>query len=1434
MALATPSSWRGEWRHGTASTPDSFLGAKQFSYEPWGRFGDLFPLPLPGDHGYGGATRDLHSRRAQQRVLRRRKILQREEESIRALNQLAGFEKESEWPLFPKNMAQVESLKRVHLAHVGRAPPVLQEGCQAALQQLLKKKASSGYDEVPDGPGQLASYVRDRLSLPRGQGTPIELEELLPAKERDQLRDFAEHMLLSPEEMAAVQERGFENDCYYDPQLSNDPNHYHAFISDLHSCNLIRYTTSPRVQVGAFVVTKKQGKQRLIIDARRANKLFRTPPSTILGSVDSWSRLEVEEHHEIFLAQEDVKDYFYRLGIGEELSRFFALPEIDPIKLKRHLGYIPEELHCIMDNHSSPIYPCMKVLPMGFSWAFHLAHQAHVELARRCLLQVPLLQDQRVAPRLGGGDEHVQSCMLIYADNNNHIGIDRDRVQEEQDTMQRGLHEKGLDTHDICESSTLAESLGVRIHGITGQVQPTAARDWRLDRALKALEMRPVVTGEQLQVIVGHMTVRALIHRGLMGIMRYVYIFIEQSYEKKQRLWRSVAREISMFRRLMPLAIASMKSPWDHSMICTDACLTGYAVMESNHSSAISAEVGVHDERWRFKRQGGKDVAPRLRALDTSRVFEDVRTVKPEVDGEVFGEWEVDPSFPDVPFEYMNEEHWHLLWNTRIHFREPVHLIEARSVLGAMKHRCRDHRRHGKRLVVLNDNMSVILALQKGRCSSYPLLRLIRRVWAHSLASGIRLHPRRVPSERNVADKDSRKWETGCEKGRKAENRIERSEDSESLLKRGGKSGKQSNEEPRESRSAEEEGPKQVEIQEERRTLWDSTGIAASSVHSRSPKEEREGERKTEETCTEVESEQRSEGAPGGAQCEGGFKARLCKEAGGFLQFRKSVCPQAGHRGGPRRRPVRLCRSHVLEWREQRLREQIKGCLGVRETGGSKERRVEIAKVQEGLQGVEEVSPEPNQAPHAGVHQVLHIRHHDSPGVEDHGFVQRSDFLNLCTPWRDDESVCSRPGNQERALPVLSVGACPLREERGQQSGHIRRGAHPRRCESTVVGQDASLAVKGHVESPWGKCSNVGLQRQEFSGRVEGMRSVPRSGGAGKVTIPEQTWGCLKRSSDETSQHRLNSKARSVGSGQQCSHLRQARTFATDDQQIRQGVDELGRRRSAEFRALLPQWFGSSAKTAPQAHPRVFQGKKFLSLFGGVANPAKYFAKNGGLAAVVDFSFSPQNDLGKHSNWNDIDRNIAFFDALGIDIPCNTWSRARRAPWWSKMPKPIRALGAHIYGLPGLAEKDFKKVTSANVMLQRAAKVIRKCLRLGLVGYLENPASSMIWQTPEILRLLKDSRVQLIRLDMCMYHTQWKKPTKLLVWNVSNARFHTCQGRKFCSRTGKAHVQLTGFTGKRFATEQAQVYSQAFSAHLMQSLFSWIFLFFHPNYPPIP
>ena len=113
---------------------------------------------------------------------------------------------------------------------------------------------------------------------------------------------------------------------------------------------------------------------------------------------------------------------------------------------------------------------------------------------------------------------------------------------------------------------------------------------------------------------------------------------------------------------------------------------------------------------------------------------------------------------------------------------------------------------------------------------------------------------------------------------------------------------------------------------------------------------------------------------------------------------------------------------------------------------------------------------------------------------------------------------------------------------------------------------------------------------------------------------------------------------------------------------------------------------------------QLFQGMNFISLFGGVGNPAKFFTERGGESLVIDFPDSPLNDLGKHASWNEIDKIFNYVDVLGIDL-----LRARRAPAWSRMPKPLKAIGKHIFGLPSLSANDKYKVTSANVMPSAAS-----------------------------------------------------------------------------------------------------------------------------------
>ena len=310
--------------------------------------------------------------------------------------------------------------------------------------------------------------------------------------------------------------------------------------------------------------------------------------------------------------------------------------------------------------------------------------------------------------------------------------------------MIAALHGHGLSTHDVVEPATLGESLGVRIDGLGGQVRPTAKRDWVLGRALLACTSGPSITGAELQVIIGHMTVRALLHRGLMCVLRHAYTFVEKSYTTRQPLWSSVVRELEIFRCLMPLAVGNLRLPWQAEVLVTDACPTGYAVCSAEAGIEEVAAVGREDERWRFYRGVGERQPPRAAALDTSLVFEDPLTVKPE--DEMLPGLFANPNFVEVPRSLLKPERWRQFWNAPFVGKEPIHVLECRSVLAAVKHMCRDSRKHGCRSLILNDNMGVCLAVQKGRACDFGLIRIIRRISAHVLACGMKLHVRWIAS----------------------------------------------------------------------------------------------------------------------------------------------------------------------------------------------------------------------------------------------------------------------------------------------------------------------------------------------------------------------------------------------------------------------------------------------------------------------------------------------------------------------------------------------------------------------------------------------------------------------------------------------------------------------------------------------------------------
>ena len=65
-------------------------------------------------------------------------------------------------------------------------------------------------------------------------------------------------------------------------------------MKEMYSRGLLRFTRNPLSYVGVFFVKRKDGTIRLILDARRTNRLFRKPPHVELLTAEGLGKIEVQ------------------------------------------------------------------------------------------------------------------------------------------------------------------------------------------------------------------------------------------------------------------------------------------------------------------------------------------------------------------------------------------------------------------------------------------------------------------------------------------------------------------------------------------------------------------------------------------------------------------------------------------------------------------------------------------------------------------------------------------------------------------------------------------------------------------------------------------------------------------------------------------------------------------------------------------------------------------------------------------------------------------------------------------------------------------------------------------------------------------------------------------------------------------------------------
>ena len=397
---------------------------------------------------------------------------------------------------------------------------------------------------------------------------------------------------------------------------------------------MIKFHGSCDHQVCNFFVRKKSGALRLVVDARSTNSRFCDPPSTRLASTAAVVEFECPTDQDLWFSVQNIADCFYQFKIPEEMFRFFGLlpAPADAIGLDPADGTptAPGEL----------LYPCLSVLPMGFSWALHWVQEAHRQLlscaglggiGREWVDRAPCPH-----PREG------QPCRLVCVGNQLFIANHPGDGPRERILGIRKLGEQGVPFHEIEDGPRLVTTIGLELGGVLKTGRFSEAKRWKLRQAWLAIRRRPIMSGQQLEALVGHFTHAMLLNRPSLSVFRATYDFMRRHYYSPWRL--SVFNELRAAAGLVSLPIVHWTLPWSLVVGCSDASGYGSAAQEATWPVPRVSEVGRWSGRWRFRPV--PDEAPQARAFRLGPSAPD------DPDCTVV----VDEAFPEIPHAYLEHE----------------------------------------------------------------------------------------------------------------------------------------------------------------------------------------------------------------------------------------------------------------------------------------------------------------------------------------------------------------------------------------------------------------------------------------------------------------------------------------------------------------------------------------------------------------------------------------------------------------------------------------------------------------------------------------------------------------------------------------------------------------------------------------------------------
>ena len=415
---------------------------------------DLFPLPL-----FGVATESRTQRRRNSEL---RLVTRMANEAVKALNFLSGTADASHEATSCCSSLQSDVCARVwESAASWPKPGADAPSNEAALKKLLRGNSPYCCEGAST---KLASFQQQLVALPSTLvGAPM-IDAVLPSDAAHYLERNLERMLRTDD--AAIYEAASFTP-YNDPRLRG--RRRHRFVRKLARLGLVGYTRSPRGRVGVFCVEKKGGQQRLIVDARGVNLLFRKPPRVQLCSSEALSRIEIFLSKDpammtssdaawikqllVYVGVADVDNCFHRLRAPKCLAEFFCLDDV----AGEDVGMVGTMLDGEAVLPGERLSPMWLSLAMGFSWSLYFAQMIGEHgVDRLGSLHTGLRIQDVGAPLIfrPEGTWHLIDGNYVYVDNLSFIGTNPIHVDDSLKKMVDGMNELGMTTHEEAGAST--------------------------------------------------------------------------------------------------------------------------------------------------------------------------------------------------------------------------------------------------------------------------------------------------------------------------------------------------------------------------------------------------------------------------------------------------------------------------------------------------------------------------------------------------------------------------------------------------------------------------------------------------------------------------------------------------------------------------------------------------------------------------------------------------------------------------------------------------------------------------------------------------------------------------------------------------------------------------------------------------------------------